>query len=80
MIKLTVLYGHPTDPEAFEEYYADVHMPLVEKIPGAERWEAARVVDKWKATRRPTTASLSSGSRTRTRCRRQWDRPRDRRR
>jgi uncharacterized protein (TIGR02118 family) len=35
----------PADPEAFEEYYADVHMPLVEKIPGVERWEAARVVD-----------------------------------
>ena len=45
MIKLTVLYGPPTDPEAFEEYYAEVHMPLVEKIPGAERWEASRVVD-----------------------------------
>jgi hypothetical protein len=28
MIKLTVLYGPPADPEAFEEYYADVHMPL----------------------------------------------------
>ena len=35
----------PADPEAFEEYYADVHMPLVEKIPGVGRWEAARVVD-----------------------------------
>jgi uncharacterized protein (TIGR02118 family) len=45
MIKLTVLYGPPEDPEAFEEYYAEVHMPLVQKIPGADRWEAARVVD-----------------------------------
>ena len=45
MIKLTVLYGPPEDPEAFEEHYADVHLPLVEKIPGAERWGAARVVD-----------------------------------
>ncbi len=45
MIKLTVLYGPPADPEALEEYYAEVHMPLVEKIPGAERREAARVVD-----------------------------------
>src|SRR5688572_28571330 len=45
MIKLTVLYGRPEVPEAFEEQYAEVHMPLVEKIPGAERWEAARVVD-----------------------------------
>lgn len=29
MIKLTVLYGHPTHPTAFEEYYANTHMPLV---------------------------------------------------
>jgi uncharacterized protein (TIGR02118 family) len=45
MIKLTVLYGFPADPEAFEEYYADVHLPLVEKMPGADRWEAARVME-----------------------------------
>ncbi len=45
MIKLTVLYGFPADPEAFEEYYADVHMPLIETMPGADRWEAARVME-----------------------------------
>jgi uncharacterized protein (TIGR02118 family) len=30
MVKLTVLYGHPDDPDAFEEYYANTHMPLVD--------------------------------------------------
>ncbi|PJN95729.1 hypothetical protein CNY89_06780 [Amaricoccus sp. HAR-UPW-R2A-40] len=34
MIKLTALYGHPTDPDAFETYYAKTHMPLVAKMPG----------------------------------------------
>lgn len=29
MIKLTVLYGHPVDPAAFEAYYFNTHMPLV---------------------------------------------------
>ena len=32
MIKLTVLYGHPVDPAAFEAYYSSTHMPLVGKI------------------------------------------------
>src|SRR5690349_17419796 len=44
MIKLTVLYGHPTDSAAFERYYAETHMPLTKKIPGPERFEASLVV------------------------------------
>jgi uncharacterized protein (TIGR02118 family) len=44
MIKLTVLYGHPTDPVAFEDYYAATHMPLVAKISGVLRHEKAKVV------------------------------------
>ncbi|MHC1560949.1 EthD family reductase [Actinomycetospora sp. C-140] len=31
---VTVLYGHPTDPAAFDTYYRDVHAPLADKIPG----------------------------------------------
>src|SRR3982074_1704814 len=42
-IKLTVLYGHPTDPAAFERYYAGTHMPLVRKIQGV-RTEQAKVI------------------------------------
>jgi uncharacterized protein (TIGR02118 family) len=44
MVKLTVLYGHPTDPDAFEEYYANTHLPLVQKVPDLQRFEPARVV------------------------------------
>jgi uncharacterized protein (TIGR02118 family) len=43
MIKSTALYGHPTDPAAFERYYADVHMPLVRKMSRVRRAEAAKV-------------------------------------
>ena len=39
MIKLTVLYGHPKDAKAFENYYADVHLPLVEQMKGYVRSE-----------------------------------------
>ena len=31
---LTVCYGHPADPAAFDAYYASTHVPLAEKIPG----------------------------------------------
>jgi uncharacterized protein (TIGR02118 family) len=44
MVKITVLYGAPADPEAFEAYYADHHAPLVAKVPNLRRFEAARVV------------------------------------
>jgi uncharacterized protein (TIGR02118 family) len=44
MIKLTAVYGHPTDPAAFEKYYAATHMPLVAKMSGVTRHEKAKVV------------------------------------
>lgn len=43
MVKLTVLYGLPEDPDAFEEYYAGSHMPLAAKIPNVQRFESGRV-------------------------------------
>jgi uncharacterized protein (TIGR02118 family) len=42
--KLVVLYGNPDDPAAFDAHYRDVHAPLVEQIPGLERWSAAKFV------------------------------------
>lgn len=44
MVKLTVLYGRPADPAAFEGYYAHTHMALVDKMPNFQRYEAARIV------------------------------------
>jgi uncharacterized protein (TIGR02118 family) len=44
MVKMTVLYGPPTDPAAFEEYYANTHLPLAGKMPNVKRFEASRVV------------------------------------
>lgn len=45
MIKLTVLYGHPTDPEIFENYYTDTHLPLVGKMKGFEKAELTKFLD-----------------------------------
>jgi uncharacterized protein (TIGR02118 family) len=37
---LTVCYGHPADPAAFDSYYASIHRPLAEKIPGLASFTA----------------------------------------
>jgi uncharacterized protein (TIGR02118 family) len=42
-VKLVVLYTQPEDAEAFEEHYLGVHGPLVQKVPGLQRFEGARL-------------------------------------
>jgi uncharacterized protein (TIGR02118 family) len=43
MIKLIALYKKPADVEAFEQHYANVHLKLVEKIPGLRKTEWTRI-------------------------------------
>ena len=38
MVRLTVLYGHPADPQEFQRYYRDVHLPLAGKMQGLQGW------------------------------------------
>ena len=47
MLKATVLYGHPTDPEAFEKYYAATHTPLALKINGMVKMEERLLITGW---------------------------------
>jgi len=42
VVKLMVLYGHPTSAADFEKYYTGTHMPLAEKVAGVRRWEFAK--------------------------------------
>ncbi|MCW8981149.1 MAG: EthD family reductase [Altibacter sp.] len=42
MQKITVLYGHPTDPEAFEKYYKKNHLPLTATMKGVARLELTK--------------------------------------
>jgi len=44
MVKLTVLYGQPKDPAAFETYYLETHTPIAQKVKGVRRFEIAKVV------------------------------------
>lgn len=39
MLKVTVLYGHPENPDAFEKYYSDTHIPIALKIPHLDHIE-----------------------------------------
>lgn len=38
MCRLTVLYGHPTDPSEFDRYYHEVHIPIARKMKGLKGW------------------------------------------
>ena len=38
MVRLTVLYGHPSDPAEFDRYYHAVHIPLARKMKGLKGW------------------------------------------
>jgi uncharacterized protein (TIGR02118 family) len=40
--QLTVLYEPPADPDAFQRYYDDVHIPLATKIPGLQAFTVSR--------------------------------------
>jgi uncharacterized protein (TIGR02118 family) len=42
-VKLVVMYTQPLDHAAFDENYLAVHVPLVRKIPGLQRFEAGKV-------------------------------------
>jgi len=44
MQKLTVLYGHPTDVEAFEKYYTEKHLPLAATMEGVAKLEITKLL------------------------------------
>jgi uncharacterized protein (TIGR02118 family) len=41
-LKLVVLYTQPDDAAAFDEHYLGVHVPLVLKLPGLQRFESGK--------------------------------------
>ena len=40
MYRMTVVYGQPDDPAAFDEYYSTTHTALAARINGVRRFEA----------------------------------------
>jgi uncharacterized protein (TIGR02118 family) len=44
MVRLTVLYNKPDDPDAFLKHYESTHAPLVDKISNLSRWTWGKVL------------------------------------
>ena len=42
MMKITVLYDHPNNPDEFEKYYEGTHLPLAAKMKGVDRLELTK--------------------------------------
>lgn len=80
MFKVTVLYGEPTDPAAFEQYYFDQHLSIAARIPNVARVETAKVVATPDGSALPHYRIAELWSTTSRRCRPRWGRPRARRR
>ncbi len=40
---MIVIYKHPANPEAFDEHYFGVHIPLAKKLPGLRKSGRAEV-------------------------------------
>lgn len=45
MHKILVTYTPPKDAEAFDEYFRDVHAPIVRKIPGLKKLVVNRITE-----------------------------------
>ena len=43
MVKLIAMYKTPSDITEFEKHYYEIHMPLIEKMPGLLRTEVSKI-------------------------------------
>jgi len=43
-VRFLALYETPTDPEAFDRHYREVHIPLARRLPGLRRYVIGREV------------------------------------
>jgi uncharacterized protein (TIGR02118 family) len=53
MYRLSVLYGVPNDPIAFDSYYRNIHVPLARQMHGLSRWTITRLLDPGNDPNRP---------------------------
>src|SRR5260370_35742567 len=42
MHRITIQYGEPADPAAFDKHYQEAHVPLAAQIPGLRRYTLSR--------------------------------------
>jgi uncharacterized protein (TIGR02118 family) len=44
MIKMTIIYFRPEDPDAFVKHYMEKHLPLASQMPGLKKLEVGPVL------------------------------------
>jgi uncharacterized protein (TIGR02118 family) len=44
MIRILALHGTPVDPSTYDDHYVNVHMPLVQRVPGVRNIRYGRVL------------------------------------
>jgi uncharacterized protein (TIGR02118 family) len=44
MFTLTVLYGQPDDPDAFEQYYGTAHKDVAQRLPNVRRKALSKAI------------------------------------
>ncbi|ASR05569.1 MULTISPECIES: EthD family reductase [Mycobacteriales] len=49
-VRVSVCYGQPTDEDAFDKHYSEVHIPLANKIPGLLQYTYGKVSSLDKST------------------------------
>jgi uncharacterized protein (TIGR02118 family) len=49
-VKITITFGPPADPVAFERHYVDTHAPLVRALPGLRAYEYGRALTNFDGT------------------------------
>ena len=54
MVKLIALYKKPDNVSAFDKHYAEVHTPLVKKLPGLRQLELSKITAR-RSAKRPNT-------------------------
>lgn len=42
MVRFLIWYQQPTDVQAFEQHYFEVHVPLAKRLPGLRRYTVSR--------------------------------------
>jgi uncharacterized protein (TIGR02118 family) len=53
MVRLLVLYGHPVDPDAFDKYYREAHIPIARRMKGLKKWTIGKVLPDAEGGRSP---------------------------
>ncbi len=43
-VKITITFGPPSDPAAFEHHYVETHAPLVRDLPGLRAYQFGRAL------------------------------------